>query len=148
MQKHFPGPCFPLTWHEDTITQKPFPSPCCLLTWHEETISSGWPWANFKTAKKRQVETGIQMALSATALASFALVPVPTALSTVLLNMCLIGPSAQQAHIRYVYTIRLLCPSTGTHSSVHGLVEHVLDWPICRTRSRKMCLLCNMMHTV
>ena len=84
--------------------QKPFPSPCCLLTWHEETISSGWPWASFKTAKKRQVETGIQMALSATALASFALVPVPTALSTVLLNMCLIGPSAQQAQVRYAYS--------------------------------------------
>lgn len=38
--------------------------------------------------------TGIQIALSAAALASLALAPVPTALSTVLLNMCLIGPSA------------------------------------------------------
>ncbi len=85
--------------------QKHFRSPCFLLTWHEETISSGCPWASFKTAKKRQVETGIQMALSATALASFALVPVPTALSTVLLNMCLIGPSAEQAHTRYAYTV-------------------------------------------
>jgi len=38
-------------------------------------------------------------------LASFALVPVPTALSTVLLNMCLMGPSAEQAQVRYAYCV-------------------------------------------
>jgi len=38
-------------------------------------------------------------------LASFALVPVPTALSTVLLNMCLIGPSAEEDHVRCAYCV-------------------------------------------